>query len=110
MGCFDSKMDAKRKALADDWTGNDFAFAVGSAETMAEFCPVDKLVLELLGESAELKDKLGEIKDHAMAEDKAKELGNKIFEGLKALHADFEKTKDSDDLQFGKYTGKVAFK
>ena len=110
MGCFDSKMDAKRKALADDWTGNNFAHAVGSAETLEEFCPVDKLVLNLLGESAELKDKLGEIADHKMAEDKAKELGDKIFEGLKALHAEFEKNKDSDDKVFNKYTGKEAFK
>lgn len=95
MGCFDSKIDAKRKALADDWTGQDFAFAVGNAETLEEFCPVDKLVVKVaLGDGAELKDKLGELTDHKMAEDKAKEFGNKIFDGLKALHAEFEKTKD----------------
>ena len=73
MGCFDSKMDAKRKALADDWTGMDFAFAKGNAETLEEFCPVDKIVKVLLGDGAELKDKLGELTDFKMAEDKAKE-------------------------------------
>merc|ERR1712086_1087529 len=96
MGCFDSKMDAKRKALADDWTGSEYAFAVGGITTLDEFCPLDKLAVKFCGgEGKELKDGIGELAEAKLAEDKAKELGNKIFEALKKL--------------FGKYTAKEAF-
>jgi len=103
-------MDAKRKALADDWTGGEFAYAVGSISTYDEFCPLDKLVVKFVGgEGKELKDGIGELTDHKLAEDKAKELGGKIWEALKAVHAEFKEKKDSDDKVFGKYTGKEAF-
>ena len=49
MGCFDSKMDAKRKALADDWTGGEYAFAVGSVASLDEFCPLDKIAVKFCG-------------------------------------------------------------
>jgi len=110
MGCFDSKMDAKRKALADDWTGSEYAFAVGGITTLDEFCPLDKLAVKFCGgEGKELKDGIGELAEAKLAEDKAKELGNKIFEALKKLHADFKADKDEDKKVFGKYTAKEAF-
>ncbi len=110
MGCFDSKMDAKRKALADDWTGSEYAFAVGGIASLDEFCPLDKLAIKFCGgEGKELKDGIGELADAKLAEDKAKELGNKIFEALKKLHGDFKADKDEDKKVFGKYTAKEAF-
>lgn len=113
MGCFDSKMDSKRKALADDWTGSDFAFAVGGIATLDEFCPLDKLVLKFCGgEGKELKDGLGgaENKIAALEEAKGKELGGKIFEALKKLHGDYKGGKDDGEKKvFGKYTAKEAF-
>ena len=64
MGCLDSKMDAKRKALADDWTGGEYAFAVGTIATLDEFCPLDKLAVKFCcGEAKELKDGIGELTD-----------------------------------------------
>ena len=111
MGCFDSKMDAKRKALADDWTGGEYAFAVGSVGTLDEFCPLDKIAVKFCGgEGKELKDGIGELADAKLAEDKAKELGEKIFEALKKLHGEFKGGKDDGEKKvFGKYTAKEAF-
>ena len=95
MGCFDSKMDSKRKALADDWTGSDYAFGVGGIATFEEFCPLDKLVVKFCGgEGKEIAAGLGEVTDHKLAEDKAKELGGKIFEALKKLHEEYKGGKD----------------
>lgn len=111
MGCFDSKMDSKRKALADDWTGSDYAFGVGGIATFEEFCPVDKLVFKFCGgEGKEIADGLGEVTDHKLAEEKAKELGGKIFEALKKLHEEYKGGKDDGEkMVFGKYTAKEAF-
>ena len=110
MGCFDSKMDSKRKALADDWTGMDYAFGVGGIATLDEFCPLDKLVVKFIGgEGKELKDALGDDPSKLDAE-KGKELGNKIFEALKKLHGDYKGGKDDGEKKvFGKYTAKEAF-
>ena len=44
-----------------------------------------------------------------LAEDKAKEFGEKIFTALKALEADFKGNKDSDDKVKAKYSGKEAY-
>lgn len=110
MGCLDSKMDAKRKALADDWTGGEYAFAVGGITSLDAFCPLDKIAVKFCGgEAKELKDGIGELDGTKMAEDKAKELGAKIFEALKKLHGDFKADKDSDKKAFGKYSAKEAF-
>lgn len=111
MGCLDSKMDAKRKALADDWTGGEYAYAVGGITSLDAFCPLDKIAVKFCGgEAKELKDGIGEFADKkTLAEDKAKELGEKIFTALKKLHADFKADKDSDKKAFGKYTAKEAF-
>ena len=110
MGCLDSKMDAKRKALADDWTGGEYAYAVGGITSLDAFCPLDKLAVKFCGgEAKELKDGIGELTDKKLAEDKAKELGEKIWTALKKLHADFKADKDSDKKVFGKYTAKEAF-
>ena len=110
MGCLDSKMDAKRKALADDWTGGEYAYAVGGIVTLDAFCPLDKIAVKFCGgEAKELKDGIGELTETKLAEDKAKELGDKIFTALKKLHEDFKADKDSDKKVFGKYTAKAAF-
>lgn len=111
MGCLDSKMDAKRKALADDWTGGEYAFKVGSVADFKAFCPLDTIALKFCGGDAkELKDGIGELTDAKLAEDKAKELGDKIFEALKKLHADFKKSESESGKAFGKYEHKEAFK
>jgi hypothetical protein len=102
-------MDAKRKALADDWTGGEYAFAIGTLATYDEFCPLDKIAVKFCGgEAKELKDGLGE-PGLTLAEDKGKELGEKIWTALKKLHEDFKKEKDSDKKAYGKYTAKDAF-
>jgi len=102
-------MDAKRKALADDWTGGEYAFAVGTLATLDEFCPLDKIAVKFCGgEAKELKDGLGD-PGLTLAEDKGKELGEKIWTALKKLHEDFKKEKDSDKKAYGKYTAKEAF-
>lgn len=111
MGCLDSKMDAKRKALADDWTGGEYAFKVGSVADFTAFCPLDKIAVKFCGgEAKEYKDGIGELTDAKLAEDKAKELGDKIFEALKKLHADFKKSESESGKAFGKYEHKDAFK
>lgn len=103
-------MDAKRKALADDWTGGEYAYAVGGIATLDAFCPLDKIAVKFCGgEAKELKDGIGELTDKKLAEDKAKELGEKVWTALKKLHADFKADKDSDKKVFGKYTAKEAF-
>lgn len=104
-------MDAKRKALADDWTGGEYAYAVGSITTFEEFCPLDKLVVKFLGgEGKELTEGIGELQEATkLAEDKGKELGEKIWTALKKLHEDFKGGKDDDKKVFGKYSAKDAF-
>jgi len=109
MGCFGSRMDSRRKAMADDWTGAEYAFNVGSITTLDGCSPLDKIVIKFVGgEGKELSEKFS-LEDTKLAEDKAKEYGEKIFTALKALHAKFKGDKDSDDKVQGKYTGKEAF-
>lgn len=104
-------MDSRRNALKDDWTGCDYAFSVGSVTTYGGLSPLDQIAIKYIGgEGKELADAPhGELADAKIAEDKAKDAGNKIFDSIKALHAKFKKTKDSDDKVMGKYTGKDAF-
>ena len=112
MGCFGSRMDSRRKALDKDWTGADFAFAVANLKTLEGFCPLDKIAVAFCGgEGKELKDGIGELTDAKMAEDKAKELGKKIFDAMEKLYNDLvddykDGTKEGE--VFGKYTGTDA--
>ena len=112
MGCFGSRMDSRRKALDKDWSGADFAFAVANLKTLDGFCPLDKIAVAFCGgEGKELKDGIGELTDAKMAEDKAKELGKKIFDAMEKLYNDLvddfkDGTKENE--VFGKYTGTDA--
>ena len=112
MGCFGSRMDSRRKALDKDWTGTEFAFAVANIKTLDGFSPLDKIAAAFCGgEGKEIKDGIGELTDAKMAEDKAKELGKKIFESMEKLYNDLvsdykDGTKDGE--VFGKYTGTDA--
>ena len=112
MGCFGSRMDSRRKALDKDWTGADYAFAVANLKTLEGFCPLDKIAVAFCGgEGKELKDGIGELTDAKMAEDKAKELGKKIFDAMEKLYNDLvddykDGTKEGE--VFGKYTGTDA--
>lgn len=110
MGCFGSRMDSRRKAIEGDWNGLEYSFGVGSVKTLDGFYPLDKLVVKLVGDGKELKEQIGDLDGSKIPEDKATALADKIFDALKKTRAEFEKTKDSDDLVFGKYTGKEAFK
>ena len=112
MGCFGSRMDSRRKALDKDWTGTEFAFAVANIKTLDGFCPLDKIAVAFCGgEGKEIKDGIGELDGGKMAEDKAKELGKKIFESMEKLYNDLvddfkDGTKEGE--VFGKYTGTDA--
>ena len=112
MGCFGSRMDTRRKVFNDDWTGTEFAFAVASIKTLDGFCPLDKIAVGFCGgEGKEIKDGIGELTDAKMAEDKAKELGKKIFEAMEKFYNDLvsdykDGTKDGEVM--GKYTGTDA--
>lgn len=111
MGCFGSRMDSRRKALDDDWQGTDFAFAVGSLKTLDGFAPLDKVAISLCGDGKEYSEGIGEITDGKMAEDKAKELGKKIFDAMVAIYDDLvsdykDGTKEGE--VHGKYTGTDA--
>jgi len=97
--------------LADDWTGGEYAFKVGSVADFQAFCPLDKIAVKFCGgEAKEYKDGIGELTEAKLAEEKAKELGDKIFEALKKLHADFKKSESESGKAFGKYEHKDAFK
>ena len=107
MGCFGSREDARRGAYSDDWTGCEYGFKVASIKTAEGFCPLDALVIKFCGgEGKEIKDGIGEFADSKLAEDKAKELGNNMFEAMKALYKGFEKFKDGtkEGEVMGKYT------
>lgn len=111
MGCFGSRMDSRRKALDDDWRGTDYAFAVGSIKTLDGFSPLDKVAISLCGEGKEYSEGIGEITDGKMAEDKAKELGKKIFDAMVKIYDDLvsdykDGTKEGE--VHGKYTGTDA--
>ena len=109
MGCFGSRTDSRRKGLTDDWTGCEFAFNIGSISTLDGCSPLDKIVIKFAGgEGKELTEKLT-LEEAKLAEDKAKEFGEKIFTALKALEADFKGDKDSTDKVKAKYTGKEAY-
>ena len=110
MGCFGSRMDSRRKAIEGDWNGLEYSFGVGSVKTLDGFYPLDKLVVKLVGEGKELKEQIGDLDGSKIPEDKATALADKIFEALKKTHEEFKKNESSDDLVFGKYTGKEAFK
>lgn len=104
-------MDSRRKVFDDDWNGTEFGFAVGSIKTVDGFCPIDKISVDFCGEGKELADGIGEITDSKMAEDKAKELGKKIFEEMEKFYNDLvsdfkDGTKDGEVM--GKYTGTDA--
>jgi len=105
-------MDSRRKALDDDWRGADYAFAVGSIKTLDGFSPLDKIAISFCGgEGKELADGIGEVTDGKMAEDKAKELGKKIFDAMEKLYNDLvsdykDGTKEGE--VHGKYTGTDA--
>lgn len=105
-------MDSRRKALDKDWTGTEFAFAVANIKTLDGFCPLDKIAVAFCGgEGKEIKDGIGELDGGKMAEDKAKELGKKIFESMEKLYNDLvddfkDGTKEGE--VFGKYTGTDA--
>jgi len=102
----------RRKALDDDWRGADYAFAVGSIKTLDGFSPLDKIAISFCGgEGKEYTDGIGEITDGKMAEDKAKELGKKIFDAMEKLYNDLvsdfkDGTKEGE--VHGKYTGTDA--
>ena len=103
-------MDSRRKALDSDWYGLEYSFSVGGIKTLDNCYPLDKLVVKLVGEAKELKESIGDLDGSKIPEDKATALAEKIWDALKAIHAEFAKNKDSDDLVFGKYPGKAAFK
>ena len=95
--------------MDDDWTGCEYAFAIGGVATLDGCSPLDKIVAKFAGgEGKELSEKLT-LEEAKLAEDKAKELGEKIFTAIKALHEKFKGDKDSDDKVKGKYSGKDAF-
>ena len=111
MGCFGSKEDSRRKAFDSDWTGCEYAFAVGSVKSADGFCPLDKIVAHFVGEGKEVGSKIGELSDAKLVKEKAEELGKSVFEALKKLHAALEKdykdgTKENEVM--GKYTGTDA--
>lgn len=54
MGCFGSKEDDRRKAFGANWTGCEYAFAVGAVNHASGFCPLDRLVTSFVGEGKEL--------------------------------------------------------
>lgn len=104
-------MDSRRNALKDDWTGCEYAFNVGSVTTYGGLSPIDQIAIKYIGgEGKELADAPhGELADAKIAEDKAKDAGNKIWTAIQALHKKFKADKDSDSKVMGKYTGKEAF-
>lgn len=112
MGCLGSKTDNRRKALDGDYNGVEYVFNVGAVKTADGFSPLDKLVIKFCGgEGKEIKDGIGELDGAKMAEEKAKELGEKIFKALKDYHKKLtEKFKDGtkDGEVMGKYTGTDA--